>query len=120
MARILDLPITLKAMERFEQTLYNCSKSTNYTVPSVSDLDMEYNYEDSVVRDLKTFLLVFFLELVFPMFQPLVTLELLSRCEPIVELMNKSVKAKKKFKFTIMRELSQSCWLMAICILLQD
>ena len=37
-------------MEEFERTLYNCSKSANYTVPFVDELDMEYNYDDAVVR----------------------------------------------------------------------
>lgn len=45
-------------MEKFENTLYNCSKSANYTVPSVSELDMEYNYDDAVVREIVTFLYV--------------------------------------------------------------
>ena len=89
-------------MEQFEQTLYNCSKSDNYTVPSVSDLDMEYNYEDTVVRNItRDFNL--YLSSSLCCFQPLVTLELLSQCQPILELMNESVSSKKKFKFAIMR-----------------
>ncbi|XP_062515613.1 N-acetylglucosamine-1-phosphotransferase subunits alpha/beta-like [Corticium candelabrum] len=83
MSRIYDLPITLKVMEEFERTLYNCSKSANYTVPFVDELDMEYNYDDAV---------------------PLVTLELLSQCQPIVELLNKTCSTEKKFKMEVLGE----------------
>ena len=76
--RIYPLPLSLDILKAFERTLINCSLNLAYVHRRASDLPTEKYY----VADM-----------------PLVTEDFLASCDPVVSLLNDSLKGLGKYKY---------------------
>ncbi|XP_065898347.1 N-acetylglucosamine-1-phosphotransferase subunits alpha/beta-like [Dysidea avara] len=77
MTRLYELPIYLETIEKFENMLKNCSQNYTGEIPVIPNEDYQYLYDPNL---------------------PLVTLEFLQHCTPLVKKMNDTMATRQRYK----------------------
>ena len=78
MARVTDLPLDAKKIDAFEGILKNCQTVYNGSVPTVDPVEFETHYDPAL---------------------PLVTMEFVERCKPLLDKINSTIKARPKYPY---------------------
>ncbi|KAL5473979.1 hypothetical protein EMCRGX_G028549 [Ephydatia muelleri] len=78
MARVTDLPLDAKKTDAFESILRNCQGTYNGSVPTVDPVEFETHYDPDL---------------------PLVTVDFVEHCKPLLDKINSTIKARSKYPY---------------------